>query len=147
MYIMEPATGRPPPPQKSLFAAYMCWLFGGLIGLHHFYLRRDTHAFLTWATVGGYFGFGWLRDGWKLPEYVRDANEDPEYMKKLTEAMRTQPQPRDSWPRRLGAIIVADAFGYLVIGALPTEHLEQNPSLLVCSKALLVPMAIAYGKA
>src|SRR5690242_5889006 len=30
--------------KKSLLIAYMCWLpFGGLLGLHHFYLRRFTY--------------------------------------------------------------------------------------------------------
>lgn len=38
--------------QKSVWKAYLLWLFGGIFGLHHLYLRRDTQAFLWWATLG-----------------------------------------------------------------------------------------------
>jgi TM2 domain len=31
---------------KSLFITYILWLFGGIFGLHHFYLGRDNHALL-----------------------------------------------------------------------------------------------------
>ncbi|EDV26866.1 DnaJ-like protein subfamily C member 22 [Trichoplax sp. H2] len=62
--------------QKSLLIAYILLIFGGIIGLHHFYLGRDRHAFLYWSTLGGLFGLGCLRDLWRLPTYVRDANED-----------------------------------------------------------------------
>lgn len=40
--------------QKSIWRAYLCWMIGGLFGLHHFYLRRDRQAFLCWTTFGKY---------------------------------------------------------------------------------------------
>lgn len=47
---------------------------------------------LTFLT-GGYFGVGWTRDLWRIPEYVRDANNDVDYMKKLSDKMRTLDKP------------------------------------------------------
>jgi DnaJ family protein C protein 22 len=142
MYVMDPKSGS---MQKSLFVAYVCWLFGGLFGLHHFYLRRDVHAFLTWATIGGYFGLGWLRDAYKLPEYVRDVNEEPNYMRALIDRMRTESSPRNSWPRGIGTVIVANALGYLTIAALPSDYLLHDPSLFWKIKLIVVPLAIAIG--
>lgn len=40
---------------KSIIIAYVLWLFGGLFGLHHIYLRRDRHAFVWWCTLGSIF--------------------------------------------------------------------------------------------
>lgn len=146
MYVMEGKPAGGVVSQKSLFVAYLCWLFGGLFGLHHFYLHRDVHAFLTWATIGGYFGFGWLRDAVKLPEYVKDANEEPNYMRQLIERMRTQSKPVNSWSRGVGTVIVANTLGYLVIGALPTDYLRSHPTFFLQIKQLVVPLAVAIGK-
>lgn len=73
--------------KKSVFWAYVCWLFGGFFGLHLFYLERDAHAFLTWSTFGGY-GIGWLADATKIPKYVRDCNEDPTFLKEFVEKLQ-----------------------------------------------------------
>lgn len=69
-----------PPAKKSLFVTYLLWFFGGFFGLHHFYLGRDTQAFLYWCTLGGYLGIGWLRDLFYIPRYVGEANGDPKYL-------------------------------------------------------------------
>lgn len=74
--------------QKSMPLTYVFWLLGGWFGLHHLYLGRDRHAFLTWSTFGGFVGIGWLRDSWKIPEYVRDANEDQAYTEELKKTIR-----------------------------------------------------------
>lgn len=73
--------------KKSVFIAYILWLFGGIFGLHLFYLRRDAHAFLTWTTLGGY-GLGWLSDITKIPRYVRDINEDPKFIAEFIDRLR-----------------------------------------------------------
>jgi len=74
--------------EKSVLVCYLLWLVGGLFGVHHLYLRRDLQAFLTWSTLGGYFGIGWLRDLVRIREYVADHNEDKSYIEKLTKKMR-----------------------------------------------------------
>ena len=66
--------GRPPPPyQKSLFIAYVCWMFGWWFGAHHWYLERHSQAFL-WMTSCGGFCVGAFFDFFMLPKYVREAN-------------------------------------------------------------------------
>ncbi len=79
--------------QKSACVAYLLWLFGGYFGLHHVYLRRYRQALVWWCLPGGYFGAGWIRDLWRIPEYVRDANDDPGFVKKLREKMRECEKP------------------------------------------------------
>ena len=59
----------------NIVCVYLCWLFGGLLGLHHFYLGRDKHAFVWFMSFGG-FGIGWFRDLWRVPEYLFEANQD-----------------------------------------------------------------------
>lgn len=110
------------PEQKSLIVAYLLWLFGGLFGLHHIYLHRDRHAFIWWCTIGGYFGLGWIFEIFKIPEYVRDANEDPVFISKYIEKMRMYKKPEFSTIRFLGEIMVSYLFGQLVMIAIPEEE-------------------------
>ncbi|KAK9882393.1 hypothetical protein WA026_020915 [Henosepilachna vigintioctopunctata] len=106
--------------QKSAIKAYLYWFFGGIFGLHLFYLGRDAHAFLTWSTLGGY-GFGWLADVTKIPRYVRDYNEDPKYMAELIERMRLNKKPPYSTSRFISALMVGYLWGQLVMLAIPEE--------------------------
>ena len=78
---------------KSTCIAYLLWLVAGWLGVHHFYLGRDRHAFIWWCTFGGVFGMGWLREIGRIGEYVDDANDDPEYMEELTLKMRRKKPP------------------------------------------------------
>lgn len=133
----------------SLIIAYILWFFGGMLGVHHFYLRRDRHAFAMWMSAGGYFGLGWVRDMWRLPEYVKDANDDQQYLEKLAKQMRKNPKPPNGVVRHATTIMIADILGYLVIGALPKElildyHLIDVPLISVIN-ALLAPIAVAIG--
>lgn len=132
------------PPQKSIWTTYLLWLFGGIFGLHHFYLGRDRQAFIWWATLGiyeymqidfftcikyqsvfqiagGYFGVGWIVDFFKIPEMVRDANEDPEFISKFKDKLREHRKPPFSMIRFSGAFMVAYLFGQMIMIAIP-EH-------------------------
>jgi TM2 domain-containing membrane protein YozV len=62
-----------PAPLKSITEAYLLWFPLGLIGLHHFYLRRYAFGVLYLFTLG-LLGVGWLVDGFRIPCLVRDAN-------------------------------------------------------------------------
>lgn len=66
--------------RKSKFWAYLLWAFGGLVGAHHVYLERDEQAFVYFCTLGGFVGIGWLRDIYRIPSYVDDANEEPRFV-------------------------------------------------------------------
>lgn len=80
--------------KKSLCVTYILWLLLGWFGVHHFYLGRDRHAFAWWSTFGGIFTLGWIRDIWRIPIYVADANEDATYIDELTTLMRTRRFPQ-----------------------------------------------------
>jgi len=114
--------------KKSLFVTYILWLLFGWFGLHHFYLGRDRHAFTWWSTFGGIFMFGWIRDLWRIPTYVADANEDGKYMDELATLMRTRKFPKFKVIRFLGQLQVGYFYGVLVKLALPVDEL---PVLLV----------------
>ena len=43
--------------------------------------------------IGGYFGAGWFRDLWRIPEYVREANNEPGYVENLKQKMREYDSP------------------------------------------------------
>lgn len=64
-----------------LLVTFLCWLFGGFFGIHHFYLGRDRHGFI-WATTFGGFGIGWFRDLCRLKAYTKDANSNYSNCKK-----------------------------------------------------------------
>ena len=47
--------------------------FGGVFGLHRFYLGRWKSG-LLWLFTGGLFGFGWAFDFLSMNEMVQEAN-------------------------------------------------------------------------
>lgn len=94
-------------------------------------------------TLGGYFGCGWFRDFWRLPEYVKDANNDKDYLERLTTNMRKNDKPPSTFVRLCGMIIVGDVFGYLVLAAIPTELFSET--VLTYLYALLVPLGVSLG--
>ena len=126
---------------KNLFITYILWLIGGWVGLHHFYLKRDRHAFIWWATAGGIFGLGWFRDLWRIPEYVANSNENPDYMEELTSRMRRRSAPAFCFTRFAGQIAVGMLFGMLSLTAIPEEWTK-----IINSFNLFLPLAIALGE-
>lgn len=110
------------PPQKSMFITYILWLVGGLFGLHHLYLRNDLEAFIYMTTVGGYFGMGWFGDLFEIPELVRAANEDPGYMKRFFDMVRTTKRPSFSLSRFVYTIMIAKLWTELFMSAIPQDE-------------------------
>ncbi len=53
--------------------AWILQTFGGILGLHRFYLGRVGSGIL-WLLTGGLFGIGWAVDFWMLNEMVDEAN-------------------------------------------------------------------------
>ncbi|XP_001608046.1 dnaJ homolog subfamily C member 22 [Nasonia vitripennis] len=130
------------PKQKSKFWAYFWWLFGGVFGAHHVYLGRDEHALVWFCTLGGYFGIGWLRDIYRIPTYVADANDDPEFLSWFKHRVRFNKKPPFGTVRFLGAIIVSYLFGQLVLLAIPEDEINGiNFKPLI----IFIPLAVAYG--
>ncbi|XP_066138257.1 dnaJ homolog subfamily C member 22 [Euwallacea fornicatus] len=128
--------------KKSLILAYILWFFGGVFGLHLFYLDRDAHAFLTWSTLGGY-GLGWLADVTKIPRYVREYNNDPRYLHEMVEKIRRNKKPPFSSSRFISAVMVGYLWGQLVLLAIPQDEVwgvNWNTYF-----HWLIPLAVALG--
>ncbi|KAL5006112.1 hypothetical protein ScPMuIL_017270 [Solemya velum] len=105
----------------NIVVTYILWLLGGWFGLHHFYLRRDNHAFVWWCTLGGVF-LGWLRDLWRLPEYVCDANNDPRFVNEFKDRVRRLSKPSFSSVRFTGELVMGALFGYITRLAIPEDY-------------------------
>lgn len=128
---------------KSLLVAYLCWFTGGFVGLHHFYLCRDDHAFITFATFGGYFFLGLIRDLWRLPEYVKDANNDPHYLNWLHDQIKLHKKPPSSIVRQSGLMMIGNLMAYLVEYSIPVDLVSDQMILVL--KFTLVPFAASLG--
>ncbi|KAJ8688656.1 hypothetical protein QAD02_024451 [Eretmocerus hayati] len=128
--------------KKSLFWAYFWWIFGGPLGLHHVYLGRYEQALVWFCTLGGYFGIGWLRDVYRLPTYVADANESPAYLEWFKLQVRANKKPPFGSVRYLGAVVVSYLFGQLLLMAVPEDEVNGiNFRHLI----IFVPFAVAFG--
>lgn len=140
-----PIFSQPPVPEaqrKSLVVAYLCWLFGGIFGLHHLYLHRDRHAFVFWSTLGGYFGVGWLHDALQMPSYVREANMDPQFVAAFNEKLFKSKKPSFSINRFLGAFMISYIWGQVAMMAIPTEEV---PGLNLVHLHWIIPLFVALG--
>lgn len=126
---------------KSVIWAYVLWLFGGIFGVHHFYLRRDRHAFVWWTTLGG-FGVGWLGEIFRIPRYVRDANEEPKHMEDLINRMTRNKKPPFSMNRFTGMLMVGYSWGQMMMFAIPPDSFW---GINLRYLNLLIPLAAAIG--
>lgn len=129
--------------KKSIVIAYILWLFGGVFGLHHLYLHRDFHAFVHWSTFVGYFGIGWVVDFFKIPSYVRDCNEDPDFIKAYVVRIQQSERPVFSTYRFTAAVCVAYLWGNLAMIAVPQEDIF---SISLNFLHWTIPLMIALGK-
>ncbi|XP_048873070.1 dnaJ homolog subfamily C member 22 isoform X1 [Brienomyrus brachyistius] len=117
---------------KRLLITYALWVIGGPLGLHHFYLGRDSHALLWLLTVGG-FGVGWMREVFRLPAYVSEVNR---------EAVRDGVRHRNSRPpplspvRFAGQVCVGIYFGTVALIALNSLHFFY---------LLVLPLSVGAG--
>ncbi|XP_011636596.1 dnaJ homolog subfamily C member 22 [Pogonomyrmex barbatus] len=127
---------------KSKFWAYVLWLFGGLFGAHHVYLGRDDQAFVYMSTLGGYVGCGFLRDIYRIPAYVAEANEDPSFIEDFKRKVRTNRKPPFTAVRFSAQAAVAYLWAELFNSAIPQEEIYGiNFRRLL----ILIPAVIALG--
>ena len=128
----------------SVCVAYLLWLVGGWLGLHHFYLGRDKQALVWWCLPGGYFGLGWLRDLWRLPEYVRECNRGEAWQLTQREKERLHERPPWKMARWAGMLVVGNMFGMLPGMAVPASPDLGGWDLSLLGK-LLAPLGCAAG--
>ncbi|KAL7859755.1 hypothetical protein SRHO_G00149020 [Serrasalmus rhombeus] len=98
----------------KLIVAYALWAVGGPLGLHHLYLRRDSHALLWMLTLGG-FGVGWFREFFRIPAYVSEANQEAEKPRHPSTTL-----PSVGLVRFAGQICVGIYFGSVALISLNT---------------------------
>lgn len=127
---------------KSIKIAYVTWLFGGLFGLHHFYLRRDKQGFIYLITFGGFL-VGFLRDLYRLPEYVKESNEDNTYMEKLKLQQEQLKTPLFMSSRFISSIVVGSVYGYMVIKCLSISETEFNYNWYEILIRFLSPLVVS----
>jgi DnaJ family protein C protein 22 len=126
---------------KTLLKAYTCWLLGGILGLHHIYLNRPKQAFIWFTTLGGFL-VGFLRDLYRMPAYVREANLDAKYLESITREQDQLMIPIFKTSRFVGSICVGAAFDYVAkyaITKLDAPDADNSYSnLLHCLSPFLV---------
>jgi len=127
----------------NVCVAYFLWLIGGGLGLHHLYLRRWKQAFVWWCLPGGYFGVGWFRDLWRIPEYVADYNKEAAHVRKMKEQIKANEVPPWKWARWMGMLVVGNMFGVLPGMALPNK--EDIGYDLFWLRPILNPLGAAIG--
>lgn len=59
------------------------------LNMHFFKICKFFQVFVWLTTFGGFFGVGVLRDFFRIPSYVKDINEDSQYVEELITKMRT----------------------------------------------------------
>ncbi|KAJ8737881.1 hypothetical protein PYW08_000476 [Mythimna loreyi] len=128
------------PSKKSVILAYLLWMLAGIFGAHHFYLGRDRHAFVWWTTLGGFL-VGWLGEVFRIPRYVRDANEDPKHMEEVVARMKKTNKPPFSMNRFTGMLMVGYSWSQMTMYAIPPDFWGINLKYL----NLLVPLATGLG--
>lgn len=127
---------------KFTCVAYFLWLILGYFGVHHFYLGRDKQGILWLTTFGGFFYIGWIRDFYRIPAYVKEANNDRDFLQLLGAEMRYYKRP-SLW-KNVHRIVGQVMFGYfyrtLILLAIPEEY--SGYRLLTLS---LLPLGSAVG--
>ncbi|XP_022832733.1 dnaJ homolog subfamily C member 22 isoform X2 [Spodoptera litura] len=131
------------PGKKSIFVAYFMWLFTGIFGGHHFYLRRDRHAFVWWTTLGGFI-VGWLGEIFRIPRYVREANDDPQYVEELARRVIQNKKPPFSMNRFTGMLMVGYSWAQMTMFAIPPDSFW---GINLRYLNLLIPVALGLDKA
>lgn len=71
--------------------------------------------------MGGYFGIGWIGEIFQIPELVRDANEDPAFIEKFINTLRTNRKPKFTTSRFLFGIMVGYLWAQLILLAIPQD--------------------------
>ena len=68
-------------------------------------------------TSGMVFGWGGLRDVWRIPAYVREVNADPRELRALEDLQRTRSRPEFN-PSHVSAMTSLGFWYYYLVGAL-----------------------------
>ena len=107
------------------------------------FLHRDRQALVWWFLPGGYFGLGWFRDLWRIPEYVKESNREDGWWALEEEKMRRSDRPPWKMARWGGMLVVGNMLGMLPSMAVPNKE-ELGLDLAIIG-TLLTPLGCALG--
>lgn len=71
---------------------------------------------------GGYFGVGVFHDLFKMPEYVRDANEDPKFVEAFKANVRKHQRPPFTTNKFIGQIMISYLWCQVFMMAIPQDE-------------------------
>ncbi|GHP04520.1 DnaJ protein [Pycnococcus provasolii] len=77
--------------RSSLVVAYLLHFTTSMLGLPHFYLGRHAQGIL-YMISGGLFGLGVIRDTFRMPWYVQEANVSTKFLARLEELKGKSPR-------------------------------------------------------
>lgn len=127
---------------KSIKTAYACWLVGGLFGLHHAYLGRYKQAFIHSITFGGFF-IAYIRDLWRLPDYLKEVNDDDEEYRAAFKKIQTELRaPSFMTHRFFGALSTAMLISYMLNNTLYKDP-EVDFDPLIFAMRAFIPFVVA----
>lgn len=112
------------PGDRGIMMAYLLNVFGGYLGLHHFYLGRPLHAGLWLCSpgLGGFFGLGAFLDLFKLPGYAAVRNAEPSARDQLDlDQKYYKAAPPWRFSRIIGCWLFGAWFGVIGGNLGPTE--------------------------
>lgn len=89
-----------------------------------FYLGRHVHG-VAWVTTGNMLGVGWLRDVVRIPEYVRQANAEPEHERYVMKIMRLTRVPPVNGSHIMGMVMLGTWY-YYVVGGMASFHIPRR---------------------
>lgn len=125
---------------KSIKIAYLCWLFGGLFGLHHAYLKRDKHALIWFSTLGVFF-VGFIVDAFKMRSYVNEANEEKDHIKQFNSIKKQIKVPAFYGYRFFGSILVGIFFSFITKFCFISEN-QALFALLQIVRSLIIALMV-----
>ena len=134
----------------NLPIAYLLYFFGGIFGLHHAYLNRPNQG-LAWYATCGLFGFGLLRDLYRIPTYVSlcrdDRTNDVAARVRAATIVAREGVPKLSLGRVILMVVFGTYFGFVAscLVALPRYEGEEEAAFVFYVYGLLRTMGAAIG--
>ena len=126
---------------KYTIVAYILWITLGWFGTHLFYLGKDHQGILWLTSFSGLFGIGWLRDIYRIPSYVKEANNDSEFtVRQSFESRKKRPSVWSNSHRVVAQVLFGIFYRKLIFLSLPEEYIEVW--YIVTS---IVPLGTAFG--
>ena len=110
---------------KYTIVAYILWITLGWFGTHLFYLGKEHQGILWLTSFSGLFGIGWLRDMYRIPSYVKEANNDREFMlRRSFESRKKRPSVWSNNHRVVAQVLFGIFYRKLIFLSLPEEYAD-----------------------